>query len=202
MWKNCKEDYPATDFSKCCMKDFSVQITTNMCSLTILYSSTYFFILIEITPFKELPMYFMETRKLAKWSSLVVSDSLHPVDCSPPSSSVHGILQARILEWVAISFSRGCSWPRDWSQVSHIAGRRFNLCIPREALKYKNPSTNIKDFKGGKEARKEEEGGGGGRRGAKGVALQTSPATYTYPGVVGLFPGLAKGTLQVLFLYF
>ena len=63
--KNCKEDYPVTDFSKCCMKDFSVQITTNMCSITILYNSTYFFILIEITPFKEVPMYFMETRKLA-----------------------------------------------------------------------------------------------------------------------------------------
>ena len=41
-----------------------------------------------------------------KWSRSVVSDSLRPVDCSPPSSSVHGILQARILEWVAISFSK------------------------------------------------------------------------------------------------
>ena len=41
-----------------------------------------------------------------KWSHLVVSDSLRPVDCSPPSSSIHGILQARILEWVAISFSK------------------------------------------------------------------------------------------------
>ena len=50
-----------------------------------------------------------------------------PVDCSPPGSSVHGILQARILEWVAISFSRGSSRPRDRTQVSHIAGRRFNL---------------------------------------------------------------------------
>ena len=39
--------------------------------------------------------------------------TLGPVDCSPPSSSVHGILQARILEWVAISFSRGSSQPRD-----------------------------------------------------------------------------------------
>ena len=53
---------------------------------------------------------------------------MQPVDCSPPSSSVHGILQARILEWVAISFSRGSSQPRDRTQVSHIAGRRFNLC--------------------------------------------------------------------------
>ena len=103
-----------------------------------------------------------------KWSRSVMSDSLRPVDCSPPSSSVHGILQARILEWLAISFSRGSSWPRDQTQFSHIAGRRFNLCTTREALKYKNPSTSIKDFKGGKEARLKEEGGGGGRGGQKG----------------------------------
>ena len=63
-----------------------------------------------------------------KWSRSVVSDSLLPMDCSPPSSSVHGILQARILEWVTISFSRGSSRPRDWTRVSHIGGRRFNLC--------------------------------------------------------------------------
>ena len=50
-----------------------------------------------------------------------------PVDCSPPGSSVHGILQARILEWGAISFSRGSSQPRDQTQVPRIAGRRFNL---------------------------------------------------------------------------
>ena len=68
-----------------------------------------------------------------KWSRSVMSDSLRPVDCSPPSSSVHGILQARTLEWVAISFSRGSSRPRDWTQVSHIAGRCFNLCATREA---------------------------------------------------------------------
>ena len=49
----------------------------------------------------------------------------NPVECSPPGSSVHGILQARILEWVAISFFRGSSRPRDWTQVSCIAGRSF-----------------------------------------------------------------------------
>ena len=42
-----------------------------------------------------------------------------PVHCSPPASSIHGIFQARILEWVAISFSRGPSWPRDRTPVSH-----------------------------------------------------------------------------------
>ena len=49
------------------------------------------------------------------------------VDCSLSGSSVHGILQARILEWVAISFSRGSSQPRDRTQVSRIGGKRFNL---------------------------------------------------------------------------
>ena len=43
------------------------------------------------------------------------------MDCCPPGSSVHGILQARILGWVAISSSRGSSWPRDWTQVSCIS---------------------------------------------------------------------------------
>ena len=57
----------------------------------------------------------------------------YPVEYSPPGSSVHGIFQARILEWVAISFSRGSSQPRDWTQLSYIAGRCFNLWATREA---------------------------------------------------------------------
>ena len=55
----------------------------------------------------------------------VVSDSVTPMDCSPPGSSVQGIFQIRILEWVAISFSRGSSWPRDWTHIS---------CISRQVL--------------------------------------------------------------------
>ena len=47
------------------------------------------------------------------------------MDCSLPGSSVHGILQARVLEWVAISFSRGSSRPRDRTWVSHIVGGCF-----------------------------------------------------------------------------
>ena len=59
------------------------------------------------------------------------------MDCSLPGSSVHGIiLQARILEWVANSFSRGCSQPRNWTQISCIAGRFFTDCATREALDY------------------------------------------------------------------
>ena len=50
-----------------------------------------------------------------------------PVDCCPPDFSVHGILQARIPEWVVIPFSRGSSRPRDRTRVSHIAGRFFTI---------------------------------------------------------------------------
>ena len=45
--------------------------------------------------------------------------------CDPMDYTAHGILQARILEWVAVPFSRGSSQPRDRTQVSHIAGRFF-----------------------------------------------------------------------------
>ena len=57
----------------------------------------------------------------------------NPVDCSLPGSSVHCILQARILQWVAISFFRGSSQPRDWTWFSCIAGRFFNVWTIREA---------------------------------------------------------------------
>ena len=52
---------------------------------------------------------------------LIMPDSLWPMDCSLPDSSVHGISQARILEWVAISHSRGSFWPRDQTRVSCIS---------------------------------------------------------------------------------
>ena len=68
-------------------------------------------------------------------SHSVVSNSLWPHGLySPPSSFVHGIFQARILEWVAISFSRGSSWPRYQTQVSCIAVRCFTVWATREAL--------------------------------------------------------------------
>ena len=50
-----------------------------------------------------------------------------PMDCSLPGSSIHGIFQARILEWVAISFSRRSSRPRDWTRISCIVGRCFTI---------------------------------------------------------------------------
>ena len=56
------------------------------------------------------------------------------MDCSPPGSSVHGILQARILEWVAIAFSRGFSQPRDRIWVSSMAGIFFTIWSIRWCL--------------------------------------------------------------------
>ena len=61
----------------------------------------------------------------------VVPNSLWPQ--SPLDSSVCGILQARILKWVAIPFSRGSSWPRNWTWVSRIAGRFFTVWATKEA---------------------------------------------------------------------
>ena len=58
-----------------------------------------------------------------------------PMDCCLPGSSVHGILQAIVLEWIAIPFSRGSSWPRDWTRVSRIVDRRFTVRATREVQK-------------------------------------------------------------------
>ena len=69
-------------------------------------------------------------RKLVAQSCLTLCD---PVDCSLLGSFVHGILQARILEWIAISFSRGSSQPRDQTPVSCITGRFFTVGATREA---------------------------------------------------------------------
>ena len=57
-----------------------------------------------------------------------------PMDCSLPCSSVHGIFQARVLEWVTISLSRGSSRPRDRTWISRVVGRCCNLWATREAL--------------------------------------------------------------------
>ena len=68
--------------------------------------------------------YFGLCFNLESISRSVMSDSCGPMDCRPPGPSVHGILQARILEWVAMPSSRGSSWPRDQTLVCCIVGRR------------------------------------------------------------------------------
>ena len=69
-----------------------------------------------------------------------------PMDCSLPGSFVHGILQARILERVAILFSRGFSQPRNGTQVSCIAGEFFTIWATREAPRYRRkPICHLKN---------------------------------------------------------
>ena len=63
-------------------------------------------------------------------SCLTLSD---PMDCSPPGSSIHGIFQSRVLEWVTISFSRGPSWLSYGTRISHISHRRFTIWATTEA---------------------------------------------------------------------
>ena len=67
----------------------------------------------------------------------------HSMNCSPSGFSVHGIFQARILEWVPFLFSRGSSWPRDRNWVSCIAGRFFTIWATREVL---NPPGTVGNF--------------------------------------------------------
>ena len=69
------------------------------------------------------------------------------VDCSLPGFSVHGIFQARVLEWVAISLSRRSSQPRDWTWVSRIVGRRFTVWATRK-VQIKRKSNPIERSKG------------------------------------------------------
>ena len=78
---------------------------------------------------------------MKKWigggGGLVAQSSLthcNSVDCSPPGSSVHGISQARILEWVVISFSKGSSQPRDQTCISCLACRFFTMEPPGKPL--------------------------------------------------------------------
>ena len=77
-------------------------------------------------------------RRWMKLESIIQSESesevaqscptlCNPMDCSLPDSSAHGILQARVLEWVAVSFSRRSSQPRDQTWAFRIAGRHFTV---------------------------------------------------------------------------
>ena len=80
----------------------------------------------------------MQPLRRTLWSVLVTPSCLtlcDPMDCSPPGSSVHGILQARILEWVAIPFSRGSSQAKDRTWVSGTAGGLFTHLSHQNFLK-------------------------------------------------------------------
>ena len=70
----------------------------------------------------------------------------NPMDCSPPGSSDHGILQARILEWVPISSSKGLSGPRDQTCISCIAGRFCATESPGKSDRFHNNMANPQGF--------------------------------------------------------
>ena len=74
--------------------------------------------------------------KSVKWSEVAQSclTLWNPMDCSLPGSSIHGVFQAIILEWVATSFSRGSSQPRDRTQFSCIVDRRFTAWATRKTM--------------------------------------------------------------------
>ena len=74
---------------------------------------------------------FHESESEVAESCLTLCD---PMDRSLSGSSIHGVFQARILEWVAVSFSRRSSWPRDWTQVSLIVGRCFSVWATRDFI--------------------------------------------------------------------
>ena len=66
-----------------------------------------------------------------------------PMDYSPPGSSVHGILQASLLEWVAVPFSRGSSQPMDWTHISGTAGKFFTIWATREATLWESSGGSL-----------------------------------------------------------
>ena len=71
-------------------------------------------------------LYFLSSSEWSEVAQLCLT-LCDPMDCSLPGFSIHGVFQTRILEWVAISFSRGSSQPRDWTQVSRIASGQSTL---------------------------------------------------------------------------
>ena len=113
------------------------------CLLTMCFFFLYIFLsffLSSLGPFKRFSFFSLLHRGASTafqgvcWICLVkvlvaqlYSTLCNPMDCGLPGSSVHGILQTRILEWLAIPFSRGSSWPRNWTQVSCTVGSLYHL---------------------------------------------------------------------------
>ena len=77
-------------------------------------------------------MTFTERNTLITQSCLTLCDR---INCSPPGSSVLGIPQARMLEWIVIPFSRGTSQPRDWTLVFCVTGRFFTVCTAGKLMR-------------------------------------------------------------------
>ena len=123
------------DFTDC----FSFFLVTCISGSSMTFHGLVNFIALQIFHCLDIPHFiylFTYWRTSWKKESEVAQSRLtlcDPMDCSLPGSSVHGIFQARVLEWVAIAFSRGSSQPRDQTQVFHTAGRHFTIWATREA---------------------------------------------------------------------
>ena len=112
------------------------------CELKVFYCVQYCFlwpVYVWRTPLNSLKISKLRKLTVLRFQSAVLGLAAqscltlcNPMDCSPPGSSVHAILQARIWECVARSSSRGSSWPRDRTQASHIVGRFFSVWVTRE----------------------------------------------------------------------
>ena len=90
--------------------------------------------MLSVLPVLPLVLYWQKRKRkvLVTQSCPMLCD---PMDCGPPGSSVHGVLQGRILEWIAMPFSRESSQPRNQMWASHTAGRLFTVWATRVALK-------------------------------------------------------------------
>ena len=90
--------------------------------------------------------YWSKRKWVSEWVSEVAQlcpSLCDPIDCSLPGSSVHGIFQAIVLEWIAISFSRGSSQPRNRTQVSLIVDRHFTVWATREVDSFKGKESEV-----------------------------------------------------------
>ena len=108
-------------------------LTTSQMSCCLLTAAACPLIQLALVTFPSPPTSYTAFLVLPSVISLSCLTLCDPLDCSPPGSSVYGILQARILEWIAMPFSRGASWPRDWTWVAHIADRFFTVWATGEA---------------------------------------------------------------------
>ena len=117
-------------FSSCCQ---SLPVSGSFPMSQLLRWPKYWSFSFSISPSNEHPGLISFSLLWAKWVKVAQS---FPTLCDHMGYTVHGILQARILEWVAFPFFRGSSQPRDWTQVSCIAGRFFTSWATREALYY------------------------------------------------------------------
>ena len=104
----------------------------NFCSLLWLLMRTVIMVIWENGLFRESAVRKGQILTVKSLVAQLCPTLCNPMDCNLPGSPLHGIFQARVLEWVAIAFSKGSSQPKNQTWVSHIAGRCFTIWATRE----------------------------------------------------------------------